>query len=146
MKENPRIFERTVEHSIRVRYAETDRMGIVYHAHYLVWFEIGRTEFCRAAGIPYRKMEEEGILIPVTGVDCTYRRAARYDDDVTIRTRVGEVGSRGLTFFYEVVGPDGTLLAEGSTRHVFTDVTTKPIRIPEKIRSGFAEFVGAERS
>ena len=143
MNEKPRIFDRAVEHSIRVRYAETDRMGIVYHAHYLVWFEIGRTEFCRAAGIPYRRMEEEGILIPVTGVDCKYRRSARYDDDVTIRTRMGDVGSRGLTFFYEVLGADGSLLAEGSTRHLFTDLGTKPIRIPEKIRQKFAEFVGA---
>ena len=143
MNEKPRIFDRAVEHSIRVRYAETDRMGIVYHAHYLVWFEIGRTEFCRAAGIPYRQMEEEGILIPVTGVDCKYRRSARYDDDVTIRTRMGDVGSRGLTFFYEVLGADGSLLAEGSTRHLFTDLGTKPIRIPEKIRERFAEFVGA---
>lgn len=143
MNEKPRIFDRAVEHSIRVRYAETDRMGIVYHAHYLVWFEIGRTEFCRAAGIPYRQMEEEGILIPVTGVDCKYRRSARYDDDVTIRTRMGDVGSRGLTFFYEVLGAGGSLLAEGSTRHLFTDLGTKPIRIPEKIREKFAEFVGA---
>ena len=143
MNEKPRIFDRAVEHSIRVRYAETDRMGIVYHAHYLVWFEIGRTEFCRAAGIPYRRMEEEGILIPVTGVDCTYRRSARYDDDVTIRTRMGDVGSRGLTFFYEVLGSGGSLLAEGSTRHLFTDLGTKPIRIPERIREKFAEFVGA---
>src|SRR5258706_11914189 len=137
MKQKTQIFDRAVEHSIRVRYAETDRMGIVYHAHYLVWFEIGRTEFCRAAGIPYRQMEEEGILIPVTGVNCTYRRAARYDDFITIRTRMGDVGSRGLTFFYEIVAEGGTLLAEGSTRHLFTDLKTKPIRIPEKIRARF---------
>jgi acyl-CoA thioester hydrolase len=146
MSRKPQIFDRVVEHSIRVRYSETDRMGVVYHTNYIVWFEIGRTEFCRAAGIPYRQMEEEGILIPVTGVDCTYRRPARYDDGVTIRTRMGEVGSRGLTFFYELVGEDGKLLAEGSTRHIFTDLTTKPIRIPENIRTRFAEFVGAEIS
>jgi acyl-CoA thioester hydrolase len=143
MNRNPRVFDRVVEHSVRVRYSETDRMGIVYHTNYIVWFEIGRTEFCRAAGVPYRKMEDEGILIPVTGVDCVYRRAARYDDEVTIRTRMGEVGSRGLTFFYELLGADGLLLAEGSTRHLFTDASTKPIRMPEKIRARFAEFVGA---
>ena len=143
MSQKPRIYGRTVEHSIRVRYSETDRMGVVYHTNYIVWFEIGRTEFCRAAGIPYRRMEDEGILIPVTGVDCVYRRPARYDDGITIRTRMGDVGSRGLTFFYEILGEDGSLLAEGSTRHLFTDAASRPIRIPEHVRATFATFVGA---
>ena len=143
MRADPRIYDRVVEHSVRVRYAETDRMGIVYHTNYIVWFEIGRTEFCRAAGIPYRQMEEEGILIPVTAVECTYRQPARYDDGVTIRTRMGEVGSRGLTFFYEILGENGSLLAEGSTRHLFTDAASRPIRIPEHVRATFATFVGA---
>jgi len=145
VKENPKIYPRTVEHSVRVRYSETDRMGIVYHANYIVWFEIGRTEFCRAAGYPYTAMEEQGVLILVTGVDCRYRRAARYDDRVTIRTRMGDVGSRGLSFFYEVTRTgDGALLAEGSTRHVFVDGTNRPITIPPAIREAFAGFVGAE--
>lgn len=117
-------------------------MGIVYHTNYIVWFEIGRTEFCRAAGVPYRQMEDEGVLIPVTGVDCVYRRPARYDDRVTVRTRMGEVGSRGLTFFYEILAEDGSLLAEGSTRHIFTDPASKPICIPEKVRATFEEFLG----
>ncbi|HKB70614.1 MAG TPA: thioesterase family protein [Thermoanaerobaculia bacterium] len=144
MKEKPQIFDRTVEHSVRVRYSETDRMGIVYHANYIVWFEIGRTEFCRAAGFPYRDMEEQGVLILVTGVDCRFRRAARYDDRVTIRTRMGESGSRGLSFFYEVVvADDGMLLAEGSTRHVFVNASNRPITIPPSIREAFARFVGA---
>ncbi len=142
MKPDPKIYDRVVEHSVRVRYSETDRMGIVYHANYIVWFEIGRTEFCRAAGFPYRQMEESGILILVTGVDCKYRRAARYDDRVTIRTRMGETGSRGLSFFYEIVmAGDGTLLAEGSTRHLFVDAGTRPIAIPSEIREAFARFV-----
>jgi acyl-CoA thioester hydrolase len=145
MKDRPRIYDRAVEHSIRVRYAETDRMGVVYHTNYIIWFEIGRTEFCRSAGIPYRQMEDEGILIPVTGVDCLYRRPARYDDGVKIRTRMGEVGSRGLTFFYEILGEDGSLLAEGSTRHLFTDTASRPIQIPEKVRETFAKFVGAKK-
>src|ERR1043166_7729108 len=118
-------------------------MGIVYHANYIVWFEIGRTEFCRAAGYPYTAMEEQGVLILVTGVDCRYRRAARYADRVTIRTRMGDVGSRGLSFFYEVTRTgDGALLAEGSTRHVFVDGTNRPITIPPAIREAFAGFVG----
>ena len=144
VKEKPHIFERSVEHSLRVRYSETDRMRIVYHANYIVWFEIGRTEFCRAAGFPYREMEEQGVLILVTGVDCRYRRSASYDDEVTIRTRMGDVGSRGLSFFYEIVrSDDGTLLAEGSTRHVFVDGTGRPIRIPGEIHAAFSRFVGA---
>ena len=144
MKEKPAIFDRVVEHSTRVRYSETDSMGIVYHANYIVWFEIGRTEFCRAAGFPYREMEEQGVLILVTGVDCRFRRAARYDDSVTIRTRMGESGSRGLSFFYEIaMAEDGKLLAEGSTRHVFVNADCRPITIPPSIREAFARFVGA---
>jgi acyl-CoA thioester hydrolase len=142
VKEKPEIYARAVEHSVRVRYSETDRMGIVYHANYIVWFEIGRTEFCRAAGFPYREMEEQGVLILVTGVDCRYRRSASYDDEVTIRTRMGDAGSRGLSFFYEVVrSGDGTLLAEGSTRHVFVNASNRPITIPAAIREAFARFV-----
>jgi len=143
VKEKHAIYERAVEHSVRVRYSETDKMGIVYHANYIVWFEIGRTEFCRAAGFPYSAMEEQGVLILVTGVDCRYRRSASYDDEVTIRTRMGDTGSRGLSFFYEISrSDDGTLLAEGSTRHVFVDGTGKPITIPAAIREAFALFVG----
>ena len=142
MKPDAKIFEKTVDHSVRVRYSETDSMGIVYHANYVVWFEIGRTEFCRAAGYPYRAMEEEGIMILVTGVDCRYRRAAKYDDLVTIRTRMGDVGSRGLSFFYEIrMAGDGSRLAEGSTRHVFVDRASRPIAIPATIREAFTRFV-----
>ena len=143
MKDRPRIYDRAVEHEIRVRYSETDRMGIVYHANYIVWFEIGRTEFCRAAGMPYRQMEDSGNLILVTGVDCRYRQPARYDDAVVIRTRMGEVGSRGLSFFYEILRKsDGQLLAEGSTRHLFANAENRPIPIPDPIRETFAAFVG----
>lgn len=143
MREKPRIYGRAVDHEIRVRYSETDRMGIVYHANYIVWFEIGRTEFCRAAGMPYRKMEESGILILVTGVECKYRQSARYDDAILLRTRLGEVGSRGLSFFYEIRRQGaGELLAEGSTRHLFANGESRPIPIPENIRATFAEFVG----
>ena len=146
MKPEPRIYDRCVDHEIRVRYSETDRMGIVYHANYIVWFEIGRTEFCRAAGMPYRQMEESGILILVTGVDCKYRKSARYDDAVVIRTRMGEVGSRGLSFYYEILrGGDGERLAEGSTRHLFADAGSRPITIPASIRTTFEAFVTAVR-
>ncbi len=131
---------RVVETGIRVRYAETDRMGIVYHAHYIVWFEIGRTEFCRAAGLPYRKIEEAGLLILVTGVECTYRRSVRYDDEIRIQTRMPELSGRGLAFAYEILGPDGVRLADGRTRHVFADPDGRPRRAPDEIVAPLARF------
>ena len=105
-------------------------MGIVYHAHYLVWFEIGRTEWCRAAGIPYAEMERAGMYIPVTRVEATFRRRSSYDDAVRIRTRMAELSGRGCAFSYEVEGVQGERLADGSTRHVFTDPEGRPLRAP----------------
>ena len=131
---------RIVETSLRVRYAETDRMGVVYHGHYIVWFEIGRTDYCRAAGMPYRVMEDSGLLILVTGVECKYRRSARYDDAVRVRSRLTELGSRGLSFGYEIVDEEGRLLAEGTTRHVFADVSGKPRRAPAEILEKLESF------
>ncbi len=131
---------RVVETSLRVRYAETDRMGVVYHGHYIVWFEIGRTEYCRAAGMPYRVMEDSGLLILVTGVECKYRRPARYDDAVRVKSRMTELGSRGLSFGYEIVDEDGRLLAEGATRHVFADVSGKPRHAPAGILETLQRF------
>lgn len=131
---------RVVETPLRVRYAETDRMGIVYHSHYIVWFEIGRTDYCRAAGMPYRAMEDSGLWILVTAVECKYRRSARYDDAVRVRTRLAELGSRGLAFDYEIVDETDRLLADGGTRHVFADATGKPRRAPTEILSALEAF------
>ncbi len=131
---------RVVETSLRVRYSETDRMGIVYHGHYIVWFEIGRTDYCRAAGMPYRVMEDSGLLILVTRVECKYRRSARYDDAVRVRSRLTELGSRGLSFGYEIVDAEGRLLAEGATRHVFADSGGKPRRAPAEILERLERF------
>ncbi|MCA1581702.1 MAG: acyl-CoA thioesterase [Acidobacteria bacterium] len=131
---------RAVETGVRVRYAETDRMGIVYHAHYIVWFEIGRTEYCRAAGLPYRAMEEAGLLILVTGVQCTYRRSARYDDEIRIQARMTELSSRGLAFSYDVLGPGETRFADGATRHVFADTAGRPRRAPEDMVAALERF------
>ncbi len=124
---------RTVEIAVRVRYAETDQMGVVYHSHYAVWFEIGRTEFCRAAGLPYRELEESGLLIPVIGLQCKYRRPARYDDPLRVRTTLPELSGRGLRFEYEVVDREDLLMADGSTRHIFADVHGKPRRASERV-------------
>ncbi len=103
-------------------------MGIVYHSHYLVWFEIGRTEWCRAAGLPYAEMERAGLFIPVTRVECAFRRRSSYDDEIRVLTRMTDLGGRGCAFAYEVRNPSGGLLADGATRHVFTDAFGKPRR------------------
>jgi acyl-CoA thioester hydrolase len=131
---------RVVESRLRVRYSETDQMGIVYHAHYLVWFEIGRTEWCRAAGIPYAEMERAGLFIPVTRVEATFRRRSSYDDAIRIEARMAELSGRGCAFAYEVRGEGSELLADGSTRHIFTDPTGRPRRAPPEILEGLVRF------
>jgi len=115
-------------------------MGIVYHAHYISWFEIGRTEYCRAAGVPYRRLEDAGLLILVTAVECRYRRSARYDDEVRVATSLSELASRGLAFSYEVFDADGRRLADGATRHVFADSGGRPTRAPADVVDVLARF------
>src|SRR5258706_7716091 len=105
---------RVVETPLRVRYSETDRMGIVYHANYIVWFEIGRTDYCRAAGVPYRAMEDAGLLILVTAVECRYRPSARYDHAVRGRSPMTEPASRGGPFGYEIAHEENRVPAEGT--------------------------------
>ncbi len=121
------------ETKIRVRYAETDKMGIVYHANYLVWFEIGRTEFCRARGFAYRDMEvNDNAFLVVAESYCRYKSPAYYDDELTIRTRITELRKRSLRFGYEVVrGDDQTVIAEGETTHLVTDASNKVRSFPE---------------
>jgi acyl-CoA thioester hydrolase len=131
---------RIVETPLRVRYAETDKMGVVYHAHYVVWFEVGRTEYCRAAGVPYRAMEEAGVLILVTGLECRYRQPARYDDALVVRASMPELSGRGLTFDYEIVRGEDEVLADGSTRHVFADRDGRPRRVPDHILKDMEHF------
>jgi acyl-CoA thioester hydrolase len=119
------------EHVIRVRYAETDAQGIVYSAHYLVWFEIGRTEWCRQGGINYRQLEEAGYLLVVTKATCRYLAPARYDDEVVIRTSAAGVTRRAMRFCYEIRHPAGnTLLAVGETTHLWVNRKGKPTSLP----------------
>jgi acyl-CoA thioester hydrolase len=131
---------RSVEIAVRVRYAETDQMRIVYHSHYAVWFEIGRTEFCRSAGMPYRQLEESGLLIPVIGLEVKYRRPARYDDDLRVRTTLPDLSARGLAFAYDVVDREDRRMADGRTRHIFADVHGRPRRAPEEVLRGLESF------
>jgi acyl-CoA thioester hydrolase len=125
------------ETEIRVRYAETDQMGIVHHANYLTWFEVGRSELCRSRGFSYKEMEEDqASLLVVAETYCRYKSPALYDDLVTVRTRVGEVRSRSLRFYYEVYrASDDMLLAEGETMHVVTDRDKKVRKLPEIYRN-----------
>ena len=121
------------ETEIRVRYAETDQMGIVHHSNYLIWFETGRSELCRAKGFSYKEMEDEAdALMVVAETYCRYKSPAYYEDILTIRTKVGEIRSRSLRFFYEVHRTsDDTLLAEGETLHLVTDKNKKVRILPE---------------
>ena len=129
------------ETEIRVRYAETDQMGIVHNSNYLVWFEVGRSEFCRARGFSYKEMEEkDNALMVVAESYCRYKSPAYYEDVLTVRTRVEDVRSRSLRFVYEIYRPsDEALLAEGETLHLVTDENKKvrslPTNYKEKILS-----------
>jgi acyl-CoA thioester hydrolase len=124
-----------VESRVRVRYAETDQMGIVYYANYLVWFEVGRTDWLRANGWTYREMEAEGLMLPVLEAHCAYRQPARYDDELLIRTTARPVSPLRLAFDYEVVRGDGALVASGSTVHTTLDRRGKPMLVPERVRT-----------
>ena len=120
---------------IRVRYAETDQMGVVYYANYLVWMEVGRVEYCKALGFRYKDMEvEDGVLLAVIEAQCRYLFPARFDEDVTIETHVAEANSRIVSFGYEMRLADGRKLATGSTRHIFCNREMKPVRLPAKYR------------
>ncbi len=124
------------ESEIRVRYAETDQMGIVHNANYLVWFEVGRSDFCRARGFSYKEMEaEENALMVVAESYCRYKSPAYYEDVLVVRTRVEEIRSRSLRFIYEIFRPaDETLLAEGETLHLVTDENKKVRSLPESYK------------
>ena len=121
------------ETEVRVRYAETDAMGIVHNANYFVWFEVGRSELCRAKGFSYKEMEDEGnALMVVAESYCRYKSPAYYEDVLTVRTQVGEIRSRSLRFIYEVYRTsDETLIAEGETLHLITDKDKKVRKLPE---------------
>lgn len=131
------LFDNWHEATVRVRYAETDRMGVVYHANYLVWFEIGRTEFCRARGFAYRDMEEnDNAFLVVAESYCRYKAPAHYDDELLVRTHITELRRRSVRFGYEIVRlSDGQVIAEGETGHVVTDPNGRVISMPESYRN-----------
>lgn len=132
-----------------MRYGETDQMGVVYHTNYLNWFEVGRTELIRNAGLTYRELEERGVLLPVTDASLSYKKPARYDDVVEIQTRVKELSAVRLAFAYDIIRvSDQELLVSGETMHVFTNAELKPIRLsrtePEVYAWLDAQYKGGE--
>jgi acyl-CoA thioester hydrolase len=119
---------------LRVRYAETDQAGVVYHSNYLIWFEVGRVELCRDYGFNYRDMETDAdTFLPVTEARVKYRNPAKYDDEIIVRTRVVKLRSRAITFAYEVLrAGDGLLLAEGETHHIVMNSQGRARAFPPK--------------
>jgi acyl-CoA thioester hydrolase len=122
------------ETRLRVRYAETDQMGVVYYANYLIWMEVARTDFCLHSGFRYRDMEiEDGIRIAVAEARCRYRKPARYDDEILIRTTLTQLRRRTMTFTYQVHHAESEeLLAEGHTLHVAVDAEGRPRGVPSR--------------
>ncbi|HVS01965.1 MAG TPA: thioesterase family protein [Thermoanaerobaculia bacterium] len=127
---------------LEVRYAETDAMGIVHHANYLVWFEVARTALCRGTGLPYPDIEAMGYLLVVSGAELRYRQGARYGERVSVTTWIERLGSRLMRFAYEVRrGED--LLATDATEHVWVErASRRPCRMPEPLREPFARLAG----
>ncbi len=131
---------------LRVRYAETDQMGVVYHSNHLIWFEVGRVELLRQMGFSYRDMErEDGRFIAVAEVKCRYRAPVYYDEEVLVRTRLKNVRESVVVFSYELIRADGgTLLAEGETTHIVTDSKMKVAALPDKYLRVFRAAVGSK--
>jgi acyl-CoA thioester hydrolase len=128
------------ESRVRVRYAETDQMGVVYHANYLVWFEVGRVDFIRELGLDYRSMErEDGAMIAVVEARARYKSPARYDDELAVRTRLLNVRGSIIRFGYSVVRlADDVELCEGETVHIVVDREMRKRAMPEKYKERFA--------
>lgn len=123
----------------RVRYGETDQMGVVYHANYLLYFEMGRTEYMRARGYAYAELERQGIYLAVIKATCRYKAAAKYDDVIIIRTTVAGMTNVTITFQYQVFKEEGNvLLAEGATTLACVNEQNRPRRLPAEIAQALA--------
>jgi acyl-CoA thioester hydrolase len=131
------------ESRLRVRYAETDQMGVVYHSNYFIWFEVGRVELMRQLGVSYRDMEQEGCLIAVVDAHCRYKSPARYDDELIVRTHLKKVRESLVHFSYELLrSGEDALLAEGDTTHIVIDRQMNVVPLPEKYIETFRRAMG----
>lgn len=139
MKRPPReatVSQLIAESRVRVRYAETDQMGVAYYANYFVWFEVGRSQYCNDCGFSYRDMEREtGLFLIVAEASCRYKNPARYEDELIIRTKATESTRRTLRFSYEIERADGAAVATGETLHVLINKDGRPSSLPEKYLS-----------
>jgi acyl-CoA thioester hydrolase len=122
------------ETTFRVRYAETDQMGVVYYANYLIWMELGRAEYCRAAGIRYKDMEvDDGVRLAVVDAHCRYISPARYDEEIAVKTWIARANRRMIEFHYEVRElQSARTLATCETKHIFLGSDMKPVKLPQK--------------
>jgi acyl-CoA thioester hydrolase len=124
--------------TIRVRYSETDQMGVAHHSNHLIWFEAGRVELCRQLGFEYKRMEiDDDSFIVVAEVSCRYKRPARFDDILTVRTRVTQSQRRTIRFGYEILSEVNELIATGETLHVICDRLGRPKSLPDKYKQYF---------
>jgi acyl-CoA thioester hydrolase len=124
--------------TLRVRYAETDKMGVVYYANYLVWFEVARTDLLRSLGWTYREMEVAGVSLPVIEAHCDYKRPARYDDEIEVRTEGQMLSAVRIRFNYTVLRrEDGMVAAAGHTVHAAVDPSGRPCRMPARVKQAF---------
>ena len=120
----------TNDAKVRVRYQETDQMGVAYHGNYYTWFEVGRSEYFRSLGYTYSQLEKEGVIMPVISSYCQYKTPAKYDDLLLIRTRITQIKGVRLEFSYEIIREtDDVILAEGKTNHAFADRALKPVNL-----------------
>lgn len=118
---------------VRVRYQETDQMGVAYHGNYYTWFEVGRSSFFRSLGYTYKQLDQEGIILPVIESSCSYKTAAKYDDELWIRTKIKNLKGVRIVFEYEIIRKkDEELLAKGETIHAFVDKTLKPVNFKKR--------------
>lgn len=125
--------------TLRVRYAETDKMGVVYYANYLVWFEVGRADLLRSLGWSYREMEAAGVSLPVIEAQCQYLRPARYDDEIEVRTEGRMLSPVRMEFQYQIVTvADQAVVASGRTVHASLNPSGRPCRLPVRVREVFA--------
>lgn len=134
------------ETRFRVRYAETDQMGVVYYSNYFIWMELGRAEYCRSIGVRYKDMErDDGILLAVVDAHCRYLFPARYDEEIAVKTSIRSANRRMVEFEYEIRDPElGRRLAHGETKHIFLDRDMKPVKLPAKYWAAFG--IGASEA
>ena len=116
------------ETKLTARYSETDQMGIIHHSNYAVWFEAGRTDFLKKAGIPNKEIEEQGVLLPLYEMNCKFKSPARYEDEIIVKTKLEYIGKVRIVFSYQVLNAkDGSVLTTGETKHAWTNKSLKPV-------------------